>query len=312
MEGFFNEGDSRNDVWREIAQYGQKGGDFAVPLEKNKKTTLHHKEEDWNENTISPRQGVPQSLLLSGNVALSKGAAGSLTVEAALVFPLFLFAMLAVLFFFRVLQVSQMTEGALAAAGSFVSLEAETEDEPLLLAVGYFQKELLKKDFPDDVLPGGRLGISWSESDLSGEYVDLRIYYQCKLPFRMFGLGNIPVSQRVYMKKWTGYPGDGDDEETKRFVYITPAGEVYHVTRECSHLKLSTKLMECGAAKSAGYTSCMICGHIPGTYTHYYVTEDGMRYHTIMDCRGLKRTIYTIPFSQVGDRRACSRCGGGE
>ncbi len=293
-----------------------------MPLEKNKKTTLHHKEEDWNENTISPRQGVPQSLLsfenavtdnaVTDNAAMKKGASGSLTVEAALVFPLFLFALTAVLFFFRVLQVSQMTEGALAAAGSFVSLEAETEDEPLLLAVGYFQKELLKKDFPDDVLLGGRLGIGWSESELSGEYVDLRIYYQCKLPFRMFGLGNIPISQRVYMKKWTGYPGDGDDEETERFVYITPSGEVYHVTRECSYLKLSTKMMACEAAKSAGYTACMICGQMPGTYTYYYVTEDGMRYHTTIDCRSLKRTIYTIPFSEVGDRRACSRCGGGE
>lgn len=283
-----------------------------MPLEKNKKITLHHKEEDRNRKNIYDRQGAPQSLSFSDGAVSAKCASASLTVEAALVFPLFLFALTAVLFFFRVLQVSQMTQGALAAAGSFVSLEAETEDELLLLAVGYFQKELLTEEFPDDVLAGGRLGISWSESELSGEYVDLRIRYQCKLPFRMFGLGNIPVNQRVYMKKWTGYPGDGGTEETERFVYITQTGEVYHVSADCTHLKLSTKIMECEAAKKAGYTPCMVCGPIPGTYTYYYVTEDGMRYHTVMDCRSLKRTVYRIPFSEVGDRRACSRCGGGE
>lgn len=283
-----------------------------MPLEKNRKITLHHKEGDWNRKNIYDRQGAPQSLLFSDGAVSRRCASASLTVEAALGFPLFLFALTAVLFFFRVLQVSQMTEGALAAAGSFVSLEAETEDEPLLLAVGYFQKELLAEEFPDDVLLGGRLGISWTESELSGEYVDLRIHYQCKLPFRMFGLGNIPISQRVCMKKWTGYPGGESTEETGRFVYITQTGEVYHVSADCSHLKLSTKIMACGEAKNAGYTPCMICGHIPGTYTYYYVTEDGMRYHTVMDCRSLKRTTYRIPFSEVGNRRACSRCGGGE
>ena len=294
-----------------------------MPLEKNRKIPLHHKENKINSidkiGRIGDRktpppysQEAPQSPFHPHGAGSDRGAPASLTVEAALVFPLFLFALVSILFFFRVLQVSQMTAGALAAAGSFVSLEAETEDEPLMLAVGFFQKELLEQDFPDSVLVGGRLGISWIGSELSGEYVDLRIYYQCKLPFCMFGLGNIPISQRVYMKKWTGYPGGDGSETTEQFVYITPTGEVYHLTRDCTHLKLSTKIMECEAAKSAGYTACMFCGRREGEYTYYYVTEDGMRYHTKMDCLSLKRTIYMIPISEVGDRRACSRCGGSQ
>ncbi len=257
-------------------------------------------------------QEAPQSPLLPDDIPPGHGFSASLTVEAALVFPLFLFALTSILFFFRVLQVSQITAGALTATGSVLSLEAEKEEEPLMLAVGYFQKELLKQEFSDSALVGGRLGISWSESDLSGEYVDLRIHYQCKLPFRMFGLGNIPISQRVYMKKWTGYPGGTNEEETERFVYITETGKVYHVTSDCTHLKLSTRIMECEAARSAGYTACMICGHRPGEYTYYYVTDDGRRYHTMVDCLSLKRTVYRIPFSEVGERPACSRCGGGE
>lgn len=265
--------------------------------------SLIHKENKLNDkasiSTLS--QEVPQSTPLSA----------SLTVEAALVFPLFLFALVGMLFFFRMLQVTHITAVALAETGSWLSLEAEAEDMSLVKAVGYFQKELLEKECPCSYIVGDKLGIGWNGTDLEGEYVELQIHYQCRFPVRLFGIGNIPVAQRVRMKKWTGYHKGAESEGGERWVYITPNGTVYHVTRECTHLRLSIQTMAKQEAIGLGYTSCLLCGDEGRIYPYYYVTEEGKKYHTRLDCSGLKRTVYMIRFSEIGNRPACSRCGGG-
>lgn len=274
-----------------------------MPLEKNKKISLIHKENKNNDKvqTDTSLQEVPQSILLSG----------SLTVEAALVFPLFLFALVTILFFFRVLQINKLTWDALAATGSRMSLELGAEEDSLLKASLYFHKELLKENLPDTFLVGGRAGIGWSGTRLDGEYVDLCIRYKCRLPVSLFGVGNIPISQRVRMKKWTGSSGNWGEQANEQVVYITPNGSVYHLTKDCSHLRLSTKIMEKEAVKASGYTACLLCGMEQGLYSFYYVTDEGRKYHTRLSCSGLKRTIYVVRLSEAGDRAVCSRCGGG-
>ena len=312
---------------------------------------LHHKENDLLIKKRHQRhQGVPQSSLWKKNFtdvrnatpADRSGAAGgtctftggwaaaadgnctfagrraaataegSLTVEASLVFPLFLFAIVAFLFFFRVFETMMITEGALASSASLVSVEAESEEEPFALALLTFYGGLEKNGFSDETVLGGKLGISFAGSDLSGEYIDLHIQYYCKLPIRIFSLSDIPVSQRVCMKKWTGFSEDADDEDALEYVYITPDGEVYHRTSSCSYLNISVKMMNCEEALKKGYTPCQICGYRSGTYLYYFVTEDGKRYHKKIDCRSLKRTVSRVTIQEAGDRRACSRCGRGK
>lgn len=275
-----------------------------VPLENFLKSSLIHKDYKINDKvqTNTATQEAPPSAL----------ASASLTVEAALVFPLFLLALVAVLFFFRVLEVGHMTSGALAATGGWLSLEAREEEEPVAKAVGYFQKELLGKSFPDDYVVGGRAGITFGGSTLDGDYVDLKIRYTCKLPLTLFGLNNIPISQRVRMKKWTGYHkeaagGDGTEEQ---IVYITPTGTVYHTSMDCTHLKLSTRTMGKEETLAEGYEPCSFCGKKPGIYGYYYVTTEGRKYHTQLSCSGLKRTIYMVRISEAEGRSACGRCGG--
>ena len=290
-----------------------------MPLEKNRKNSLIHKENQNIEKvpyTTTTNQEVPQSALpfagLVVEVSRSADTAASLTVEAALVFPLFLFVLVTVLSFFRVLQVTHLTSQALAQTGSQLSLTASQEEEAVVKAVGHFQKELLKEDFTDSFLVGGRLGIGFDGTSLEGEYVDVRIQYRVKLPVSLFGVGQIPIAQRVHMKKWTGYHREGDTLENteERLIYITPDGEVYHTTMECTYLRLSTQRMGRTEALTAGYTACLLCGEEPGLYSYCYVTEEGRRYHTSLSCSGLKRTVYLVRISEAEGRAACSRCGG--
>lgn len=272
-----------------------------MPLEKNRKKTLTHKEnrKDGKIRKGTSSQGVPQGISLSA----------SLTVEAALVFPLFLFAMIGILFFFRVMQVTQITSGALAETGSQLALEAGISEASVGRGILYFQKELAGADCPTEYITGGKAGISWQGSTLEGEYIDLQIHYNCKLPISLFQIKSISIAQRVYMKKWTGYHQNGAENGSDIWVYITPNGTAYHLKRECTHLRLAIRTMGKEAAVEV-YEPCMLCGKKESLYSYYYVTEEGDRYHTMLNCSGLKRTIYMKKLSEVGKRTPCQRCGG--
>ncbi len=266
------------------------------------RNSLSHKEK--NKKKVS-KDATRQEVLQSTSIP------ASLTVEAALVFPIVLFVLCGMLFFFRVLQIGHMTYGALAVSGSSLSLELETEDEGIGRAMGYFFHELTKENFPFQHIVNGKLGFRWTKTQLSGDYVDLWIHYDCKMPFRLLGLRNISITQRVRMKKWTGYQSGTGDGTREQWVYLAENGSVYHLTRECTHLRLSIHTMGKNAAVHAGYTSCNLCGSKNSENVFYYVTDEGERYHTKLDCSGLKRTVYMIRLSQINGRGACSRCGGG-
>ncbi|MBV7604965.1 hypothetical protein KVQ88_24965, partial [Escherichia coli] len=76
-------------------------------------------------------------------------------------------------------------------------------------------------------------------------------------------------------------------------VYITKYGNVYHSTKECSHLILyitGTEYGKVGEARNEQgekYTPCEFCGNkkISDTTT-VFITADGNRYHTNLQCSG--------------------------
>ena len=273
-----------------------------VPLNLILKYSLIHKIKKYKAFVVTHCREVPQSLL-------QRKTGASLTVEAALVFPLILFAFCGILFFFRVLHTSLDTKGALAAAASRLALELTGEKEAGARGLLYFGQELKEKGASTQWIAGGITGIRWLGTQTSGEDVILCIQYDCRLPVALFGIRKIPVSQQVKIRKWIGAgqgaPGDGGEEN---WVYITPSGSVYHTSRECTHLQLSVRTASETQAK-AEYTPCQRCGSkLSGLC--YYVTDEGERYHTTLRCSGLKRTVYLVRLSEAAGYGGCSRCVG--
>ena len=103
----------------------------------------------------------------------------------------------------------------------------------------------------------------------------------------------------------------------EEYVYVTESGQVYHVSRNCTHLKLSVRqvsFLEAQMSRNENgevYGACEKCCEGAGVKT-VYITSEGDRYHFERECPGLKRTIYCVPVSQVPDYRICSRCAGYE
>lgn len=283
---------------------GEKKNSFNhKEREKGKEgiTTEHIKINTYKVRKDTKKPEAPESTLPSA----------SLTLEAALVFPVFLFLLVGLLFFFRVLQVSHMTYGALELAGSRLSLEAKEEEAPFARMAGYFYGALIKEQFPFEYIKAGYGGIRWTKTELSGEYVDVWIHYDCRMPVHLPGLRNIPITQRIKIKKWIGCENGFAQEGTGTWVYVTPNGSVYHSSRDCTHLRLSIHRMGKQEAGQAGYQPCSFCGDTPGLYGYYYVTDEGKKYHTKLGCSGLKRTLYMVRLSDVDGLGACSRCKGG-
>lgn len=269
-----------------------------------------------------------------------------MTVEAALVMPFFACFMVFILYFFRILQVQagvaqslQYTGRRMAAeywiqesgideninaqesdiAGSINIQESGKESSrletvgELLKAKLYFQKQLEKQSCPTQYISQGISGIHFLQSDLSGNYVELKATYKMKFPVGLLGNIQYQIAQGVKCRKWTGYKLEKDEEEDI-WLYYTEFGTVYHASRSCSHLDLSIQGIPYAQVDqkrnhSGGkYYLCEKCGSA-AVGGMVYITNYGNRYHTGLTCSGLKRKIYMIRKSEATNKRMCKKCG---
>lgn len=215
-----------------------------------------------------------------GRTSLCTLKRASLTLEAALVLPLFLCAVTAMLYLF-----------AFSASQGKAYRTLTERAEVLAVTAGASMK-----------------------TDL---YIRLYDYDRVQLPFASVGFGRQHVVRKVTVRAWAGYTGEsfrnGGSEE---LVYRTPDGEVYHRDRDCTYLKLTIRMVSSlGLAdlrnqSGERYAPCEYCCRKEILSSAVYITDYGNRYHNHSTCQGLKRTVMAVPLSKVGGLRSCSRCGG--
>lgn len=245
----------------------------------------------------------------------------SFTIEAAFLFPMVVCFLVSILFFFRVMQVELQVEKALKMAAEKMAVSAlRTSDTdstiPGLAGLQLTIKNELKgKEAVSQYVSRGAAGVSISGSRLSGDFIDIHATWKLPLPVSLPGIREIKLERRVCARKWTGFHGEEEKEE-ERFVYVTEAGTVYHLTRECRHLRLSissiaaAEITEQRNENGGRYSKCEKCTGGKTKPATVYITRQGDRYHYDLGCSGLKRTIFMMRLSEVGDRPACSSCGG--
>lgn len=261
-----------------------------------------------------------------------KRAEGSMTLEAACVLPLFLFAMLTILQFAKIETVStallagmQDTAKDMAAYAYIKEIGAPTGDsvaEELLsggISAAYAKSSVVKK--ANLKSSDGSISL-WKSSFTENEMIDLAVTYEVRNTYTILPIPRVKAALRTRVRAWTGRDGNGssmqgeDQKETEKeeMVYMTMTGTVYHKDENCTHIKLSIKTVSFEQAKelrnkSGGkYHTCERCGG--KTEGNVYITDYGDRYHSSLGCSGLKRSVLKIPLSQAEDRRACSKCGG--
>lgn len=248
-----------------------------------------------------------------------------MTVEASLVLPIFLMLFMNLLSLIEVYRIhsnvaaSLWEEGREAAKSMYWKEAGEIQSSDFLTSLSV-QRRITKNL---EVFPVWEKTVAGKEAGFlvrseTGENGMIRI--DCSYRIRPLFASITPVTRTLenhyYGHGWIGYVHDGSAEEGEEvYVYITETGTVYHRNRGCSYLNPSirsvggTELESLRNKGGAIYYACPLCDD-SGAGGNYYITDYGTNYHTSVSCSGLKRTIYEVKLSEVGDRGACSKCGG--
>lgn len=247
--------------------------EFCIYQQWKKKTSLMH------PNSI-PTKKINHLKRISSFPLISKK--GSVTVETAVAIPLFLFAILNLLSV--ILIMAEMS-------GQMAGMQQEAKQ---LSVAAHFRGE-------------GQ-----------NEWVCLEKDYKIEPPFDAVPFISSSVTVGCHARKWIGYDVIKGNNRLKadEWVYITPNGSVYHRRRNCSYLNPSIHCASINEIKERRnrdgekYKCCEICGREHTAGICFY-TEYGNRYHTSLQCSGLKRTVKRVKLSEVKGRRPCSKCGNG-
>lgn len=273
-----------------------------------------------------------QSLKRASSFTLRKLRA-SITVEAAFALPFFLLFIIQILSALNMIATGSRLSAALHQTGNkmaFAGYAYEKAAENILpdglASVALTQlfavsqiTDYAGRDYLDhSCIKNGAAGISYAGTAIMREHdvIEICLAYQIEPLFSMIGFQTFGVSQRYYGRAWTGYDveeGISDFTQEDPMVYITQTGTVYHTNRNCTYLNPSVRTIPAASVGDSRndsgrkYGACEICGR-KNAKGNVYITGQGDRYHSTASCSGLKRTIYTVPLSEVRGRGCCSKC----
>lgn len=265
-----------------------------------------------------------------------KKRSGSMTVEAAMILPLFLFVVLNLYSAINDIAVHMRMQTAMHRTGLEMVrvgyayhrlaegqeiLESELADVGLNLF--YVKDKVISYagcDFLDRIgISGQSEGISFLQSEVTDpEYLDLKATYTMSGLFLPESFHNFQMVNRARMRVWTGYDNsvNSNARDEGEVVYITPYGVAYHRSRECSYLQPSvtqvsfSEIAFCQNESGNGYSACERCQDFERGDS-VYITSTGERYHVSLSCSSLHRTVLAVYLTEVEGRHACSRCGNG-
>ncbi len=261
----------------------------------------------------------------------------TVSVEASIAIPIFLFAFLEILSLLRCLSVYSGVLYAIKTATDPVSMYAYAYDSikgdkevsigekvitSLIFSEAYLDSQVRKlcnTKLYEHSVRGGVEGINLLGTQINREsqYISAVARYET-CPLISFSGMEIPMQNHYFIRMWTGYEAKMDEENAKEFVYITKTGEVYHTFRDCTHLTLSirsiskenvTVLRNEYGERYTNCPMCMECSEKEERAENYYITLNGNKYHGTLSCSALKRTVYCVTMEEVGNRELCGRCG---
>jgi len=297
-------------------------------------SAIYRHRERIKKKKIPAKKGT--SLRIFG----AKGVAASMTVEAALVLPLFLLFFLNLGSAIEIMRFHSKIENALWAVGrqtavygsllkesdSLIGSGKDADYGNIARKIGsmalsytyvktrmedYLGKEYLKSA-PIDQDTGG---LHYPVSDIitDNDRLEMVVSYRISPIWKLKGFQGFLMENRYYGRLWTGYELR-DEEKLGEIFYLTENAQVFHRDRECSHLRLHVESVARAMLADAvndfnrHYRACEFCcrGEIPDKL---WVARDGECYHYVRDCQGLKRTVREVDWEEASRYRPCSRCG---
>lgn len=249
---------------------------------------------------------------------------GSMTVEAAMVLPIFLFFMMTLLMGIEIVRLQSNLF-----AGLSRSEAVHMKEQIHRVILDQIPMDQFQEDTVQEYLDGQENGklclmneiLAENKSDVQGNgKIQIRVEYVIKPFIYWLPIGNasggLPFQDELFAHDFNGYRGpiEGNFTEENELVFITESGTRYHKDTECVSLRISVQTVHsrqlAGMRNEDGgkYYPCERCH--PSRNGVFFITRDGNRYHAGADCSSLKRTVRAVPLKealQMG-RSACRKC----
>lgn len=283
-----------------------------------------------NRKTGSPKQKQEEA---------HKNLKGSMTVEAALVLPMFLFAILSLAFIIEIVrlqihigcaagQVSKEMAGYAYTynkikQGLLMKEEKEDSDNKqfniadtlpgMFIAESRLVKLIGESFLDSSIIVNGSKGLSLIGSEIldDGKWIKLLVSYKVRLPFSPLPNAEIKLVQYSCSHAWVGYCHENyGDDANKKTVYMTEHGSRYHLSKSCKYLDIKSRyvskenISSCRNKSGGKYYPCHRC---MGKSEGYYITDYGSSYHTRKDCTAIKRNIIEKKLEDLGGSVACCK-----
>lgn len=251
---------------------------------------------------------------------------GSMTVEAAVVIPIFLIVIFGVLRFFALINFQNLLMIDMCdTAMQLGVIQYSTDSEQKLDDIYGAQKILFGKagDAAEKAgIIGGRYGIILTNSDINEESTIKTIQADYAWNTNV-GVSNykwyFKLSQRCSYISWNGKSIVSDDlVDKKTYVYITENGTVYHTMMECTYLTRMVQTIGISEIDSirnlsgGKYKPCEQCCKNTVLSKNVFITGYGDRYHCNSQCSSLKRYIKKVDLDEVKGMRKCIKCSNKE
>lgn len=262
--------------------------------------------------TISPKKN---NFLYRHNK--SRHWSASLTVEAALIVPMFFFIIfllwqIFLLLMFQLKVGEQVTETIVEYSHlGYVEQKAKQKD----VDISWIYETLLWTNFPEHKNVTGRW-VNCKTKEDGQVLVEITYHFLCETVF--FPLFSVPVIQTFQFYPYFGEQDEDILEEVvdtkKEMVYMTEYGRVYHMSKACAYLNVrleSILFSDVTATRNSfgqAYTECSKCAE-EEKQEQVYISTGGNKYHWSLQCSAIKRTILEKTKEEVAGMSICHKCG---
>lgn len=256
----------------------------------------------------------------------AKSLTASMTVEAALVLPIFVFFAVALLLPLHWFDRQR-------------KVQAETEYFCEKFSQYSYIRECLGDEIPEEMLGietdefsgaaagvwlGGRIGkladeVRIKRSDVPDENGDIcfEAEYREKIPYFSAVRSKIYVQAAAKRRCWVGLRGklkveeEGNNGDTgEQMVYVGAGMGRYHLSRNCHYISNEYESVRVKQLEGKRIPPCSVCAKDCQENDVVYVTVSGEHYHKTKSCRSMISYVREVPLSEVRHLGACSYCSG--
>ncbi len=178
---------------------------LTLKLNPYKKIVHSNRKEETDSHVANKQKSQIKSVKERTSAFTSKG---SMTLEAAIVVPIFFFAILSLAYLLEMMSLQTVVSNALHSVGKKVAEETYAGS---LITATKIEKEMVEHIGPNrlnqSIILGGASGFDCKKTkhNRSNDILNLSVQYRVEIPVLLFRIKSVTFEETLRIKGWSGY-----------------------------------------------------------------------------------------------------------